>query len=149
MTPQAPPADDREAGVGARARAILGLVIIGVSVALALAQLAVHDLGAFVTQNQLPLAQRKAMLGLLAGTFVVVGVAVAWIWRRSPPGTATARLDRAARLVAPLALAAVVPGLCAMNPWTDTLMLAVTLGAFVLAVEPLADRLWYARRRPA
>ncbi len=127
--------DDRESG--RRARAVLGLGIVGVSVALALAQLAVRDVGAFVTQNVLPPAQRKGMLGLLAGAFVLVAAAIAVIWRRSPPGLATGRLDRAARLSAPLALAAAVPGLFAMNPWTDTLMLAVTLGAFALAIEPL------------
>jgi uncharacterized membrane protein len=136
MKPLAPSEeDDRESG--RRARALLGLCIVGVSVALALAQLAVHDVGAFVTQNVLPPRQRKAMLGLLAGAFVLMAALITWIWRRSPPGLATERLDRAACLSAPLALAAAVPGLFAMNPWTDTLMLAVTLGAFALAVEPL------------
>jgi uncharacterized membrane protein len=148
MTPQAPPADDREAGVGARARAILGLVIIGASLALALAQLAVHDLGAFVTQNFLAAPQRKRMLGLLAGSFLLMAGVIAWLWRRSPPGTATARLDRTARLAAPLALAAAVPGLFAMDARADALMLAMSLGAFVLAIEPLW-RLHFEVYRPA
>jgi uncharacterized membrane protein len=137
MTPQTPPADDREAGVGARARAILGLVIIGASLALALAQLAVPDVGGFVTQNLLAAPQRKRMLGLLATSFLLMAGVIAWLWRRSAPGTATARLDRVARLAAPLALAAAVPGLFAMDSRADALVLAMSLSAFVLAIEPL------------
>jgi uncharacterized membrane protein len=148
MKPQAPPADDPEAGVGARARAILGLVIIGASLALALAQLAIPDLGGFVTQNLLGVPQRKRMLGLLAGSFLLTAGVIAWLWRRSAPGTATARLVRVARLAAPLALAAAVPGLFAMDSRADALVLAMSLGALVLAIEPLW-RLHFGVYRPA
>jgi uncharacterized membrane protein len=118
-------------------RALAGLIIIGASVALALGQLAVPDLAGFVTQNLLPAPRRKLMLGLVGGSFLLTAAVIAWIWRRSSPGLATARLDRVARLGAPLALAAVVPGLFAMNPWSETLMLALGLGVFALAIEPL------------
>src|SRR6185369_4122439 len=95
------------------------------------------DLAGFVTQNLLPAPRRKLMLGLLGGSFLLTAGVIAWIWRRSSPGMATARLDRAARLGAPLALAATVPGLFALNPWSEALMLALSLGAFALAIEPL------------
>jgi len=154
MTAEAPPlatqGNERQDndGPGARTRALLGLVIIGASVALALGQLAVPDLGGFVSQNLLPAPRRKLLLGLLAGSFLLMGAVTAWIWRRSPAGMGTARLDRLARLCAPLALAAVVPGLFALNPWSETLVLATSLGAFVLAIEPLW-RLHFGVYRPA
>jgi len=148
MTAEAPPLGPEQDRSGTRARALVGLIIIGASVALALAQLAVPDLTGFVTQNLLAAPQRKRMLVLLAGTFLLMVGAIAWLWRRSSPGVATARLDRVARLGAPLALAAVVPGLFAMNPWSDALMLAMCLGAFVLAIEPLW-RLHFSVYRPA
>ena len=148
MTAEAPPLVPDHDRPGTRARALAGLVIIGASVALALAQLAIPDLGGFVTQNLLPAPRRKLMLGLLAGSLLLSAAVITWIWRRSSPGMATARLDRVARLGAPLALAAVVPGLFAMNPWSDTLMLAMLLGAFVLAIEPLW-RLHFGAYRPA
>jgi uncharacterized membrane protein len=137
MTPEAPPLGPDHDHPGTRMRALLGLIVIGASVALALGQLAIPDLGGFVTQNLLPAPRRKLMLGLLAGGLLLSAAAIAWIWRRSAPGLATARLDRVARLGAPLALAAAVPGLFAMNPWSEALMLAVSLGAFALAIEPL------------
>ena len=143
MTAEAPPlerqGDNRldDDGPGVRTRALLGLVIIGASVALALGQLAIPDLGGFVSQNLLPAPRRKLLLALLPATFLLMAAIVAWIWRRSPRDLATARLDRLARLGAPLALAAVVPGLFALNPWSETLVLATSLGAFLLAVEPL------------
>ena len=154
MTAEAPPLatqgnerqeDDRP---GARTRALLGLVIIGASVALALGQLAVPDLGGFVSQNLLPAPRRKLLLGLLGVSLLLTAAFTAWIWRRSPPGLATTRLDRLARLGAPLALAAVVPGLFALNPWSETLVLATSLGVFVLAIEPLW-RLHFGVYRPA
>jgi uncharacterized membrane protein len=144
----APPFGPDHDRSGSRARALVGLIIIGVSVALALAQLTVPDLGGFVTQNLLPAPRRKLMLGLLAGGFLLSAAAIAWIWRRSAPGLATARLDRVARLGAPLALAAAVPGLFAMNPWSEALTLAISLGAFALAIEPLW-RLHFGAYRPA
>ena len=133
---------------GTRARALVGLIIISASVALALGQLAVPDLTGFVTQNLLAAPRRKSMLGLLAGGFLLSAAAIAWIWRRLAPGLATARLDRLARLGAPLALAAAVPGLFAMNPWSEALTLAMSLGAFALAIEPLW-RLHFGAYRPA
>ncbi len=137
--------DDRP---GARTRALLGLIVIGASVALALGQLAVPDLAGFVTQNLLPAPRRKLLLGLLPASVLLMAAVTAWLWRRAPPGLATARLDRLARLAAPLALAAVVPGLFALNPWSETLVLASSLGVFVLAIEPLW-RLHFGVYRPA
>ncbi len=148
MTAEAPPFEPEPDQPGTRARALLGLIVIGASLALALGQLAIPDLGGFVTQNLLPAPRRRLMLGLLVGSFLLSAAAIAWIWRRSAPGLATARLDRLARLGAPLALAAAVPGLFAMNPWSEALMLAISLGAFALAIEPLW-RLHFGVYRPA
>jgi len=148
MTVEAPPFGPDHDRPGARARALAGLIVIGASLALTLGQLAIPDLGGFVTQNLLPLPQRRRMLVLLAGSVLLMAGVIAWLWRRSSPGLATARLDRVARLGAPLALAAVVPGLFAMNPWSDALMLAMCLGVFVLAIEPLW-RLHFGAYRPA
>src|SRR5579871_6412627 len=137
MTAEAPPlerqGDSRLDGdrPGARTRALLGLVIIGASVALALGQLAVPDLAGFVGQNLLPAPRRKLLLGLLPASFLLMAAVIAWTWRRSPRDLATARLDRLARLGAPLALAAVLPGLFALNPWSETLVLATSLGVFL------------------
>ncbi|HTB57578.1 MAG TPA: DUF2079 domain-containing protein [Polyangia bacterium] len=147
MTAEAPPFEPERDHPGTRTRALLGLIVIGASVALALGQLAIPDLGSFVTQNLLPAPRRKLMLGLLAGSFLLSAAAIAWIWRRSAAGLATARLDRLARLGAPLALAAAVPGLFAMNPWSEGLTLAISLGAFALAIEPLW-RLHFGAYRP-
>jgi uncharacterized membrane protein len=133
---------------GARMRALGGLIIIGASVALALGQLAIPDLAGFVTQNLLPAPRRKLLLALLGISFLLTAGVIVWLWRRSSPGMATSRLERAARLGAPLALAAAVPGLFAMNPWSETLMLALSLGAFALAIEPLW-RLHFGVYRPA
>src|SRR5450755_2656521 len=132
MTAEAPPFEPEHDRPGARTRALLGLVVIGASLALALGQLAIPDLGGFVTQNLLPAPRRKLMLGLLAGGILLSAAAIAWIWRRSAPGMATGRLDRLARLGAPLGLAAAVPGLFAINPWSEALTLAISLGAFAL-----------------
>ena len=148
MTAEAPPLGPNLDRPGTRARALAGLILIGASVALALGQLAVPDLGGFITQNLLAPPRRKVLLGLLVGSFLLAAGVIAWIWRRSSPGLATERLDRVARLGAPLALAAVIPGLFAMNPWSDTLMLAMCLGVFVLAIEPLW-RLHFGVYRPA
>src|SRR3954463_1622880 len=139
----------KDDGSGTRARALAGLMVIGASMALALGQLAVPDLGAFVAQNLLPQPRRKLLLVLLAGSFVLTATVIAALWRRSSPGLATARLDRAARLGAPLALAAALPGLFAMTLWSDTLMLAPSRGAFVLAIEPLWRLHFSAYRPPA
>ena len=149
MTDEAPSLGPEQDRPGARMRALAGLIIIGASVALALGQLAIPDLAGFVTQNLLPAPRRKLLLGLLGGSFLLTAGLIAWIWRRSSsPRMATARLDRVARLGAPLALAAAVPGLFAMNPWSETLMLALGLGAFALAIEPLW-RLHFGVYRPA
>jgi uncharacterized membrane protein len=148
MNAEAPPLGPERDHPGTGTRALLGLIVIGASVALALGQLAIPDLGGFVTQNLLPAPRRKLMLGLLAGSLLLSAAAIGWIWRRSAPGMAAARLDRAARLGAPLALAAAVPGLFAMNPWSEALTLSISLGAFALAIEPLW-RLHFGAYRPA
>jgi uncharacterized membrane protein len=128
--------DDRRTAELARAMMLLGLA--GASLALAVGQLALHDLPGFIAQNLLSAAHRKALLASVAGGVALAGLTIAGLWRRSPIGTdRTARLHRAARLAAPLVLAAALPGLFTMSPWFDALTIALTLGAFVLAVEPL------------
>ena len=121
-----------------RAQSLILLGLAGASVALAVGQLALHDLPGFIAQNFLSAAHRKALLVALGGGLALGGLVVGVIWRRSPPGTdRVARLHRIGCLAAPLALAAALPGLFTMGPWVDALTVALTLGAFVLAVEPL------------
>ncbi len=138
--------DDRRRGE--RLRAALGLLVVGASVALAVGQLTVGDLGAFATENVLAARRRIALLAVTGAGVVLAALAIGWIWRQSPEGAdRTARLDRAARLAAPLALAAALPGLCTLPAWSDTFVLALVLGAFVLAIEPLL-RLHFGAYRP-
>ncbi|HEY6476573.1 MAG TPA: DUF2079 domain-containing protein, partial [Polyangia bacterium] len=119
-------------------RAVLGILVIGASVALAAGQVAIADLSTFAADNALAPGRRIALLAVTGAGLALAALAIGWIWRRTPPGAdRTARLDRAARLTAPLALAAVLPGLFALPARSDTLGLALVLGAFVLAIEPL------------
>jgi uncharacterized membrane protein len=129
-------------------RAALGLLIVGASTALALGQVVIADLGTFAAGNVLAPGRRIALLAVTGAGLLLAALAITWIWRRAPAGAdRTARLGRAARLSAPLALAAALPGLFTLPAWTDTFSLALVLGAFVLAIEPLL-RLHFAAYRP-
>ncbi len=133
--------------MGARARATAALIGCGASVALALAQLTVIDLRRFATANALSSRGRWLLLAAVAAG-ALVGLAVAvWTARRARAESPnpTAALSLRARLGAPLLLAATVPGLFALDPWSETLTLAVLLGAVVVAAEPLF-RLHFAAR---
>src|SRR5262245_51127954 len=112
------------------ARSAGGLAVVGASLALAIAALHVKALPAFVSANVLSPAARGAMLlWAAAGLLVGLAAAVALYWpRRRSDGVA--RVSRAARLAAPLALVGLVPGLLTTDAWSDTLALALALGIF-------------------
>jgi uncharacterized membrane protein len=142
------PSDLRDRRRSELLRAALGLLIAGASTALAVGQLLIVDLGTFAATNALPPGRRIALLAVTGAGVALAALAIAWLWRRTPAGAdPTARLDRAARLAAPLALAAALPGLCTLPAWSDPFTLALALGAFVLAIEPLL-RLHFAAYRP-
>jgi uncharacterized membrane protein len=132
-----PLSPEEQATIGARARAAGALAACGASVALAIAQLTVLDLRRFAAGNDLSTRGRALML-IAVAIGAAAGIVTAW-WtlRRSRVPDPTAELTRRARLAGPLALAAAVPGLCAMDPWGDTFGIAVLLGVVVVAAEPL------------
>jgi uncharacterized membrane protein len=128
---------EEQSRIGARARAAVGLAACGASVALAAAQLTVIDLRRFAAANALSSRGRWLLLAAVAaGAFVGAAVAL-WTARRSRGTDDPDAMSRRARLAAPLVLAATVPGLFALDPWNETLTLAVLLGAVVVAAEPL------------
>ncbi|MFL5308273.1 MAG: DUF2079 domain-containing protein [Polyangia bacterium] len=128
-------------------RSTAGLVACGASVALAIAQLTVIDLRRFAAANALSSRGRWLLLAWLAAGAVVGAVVALWTARRAR-ATATdpaAAMSHRARMAAPLLLAATIPGLFALDPWNETLTLAVLLGAVIVAAEPLF-RLHFAAR---
>jgi uncharacterized membrane protein len=131
--PEAPPSDRDP---GARARALLGLGLIAASIALTLEQLTGEWTRAFVTTNAFTRPQRSYLLAVMLVSGVA-GLAVGIALLRFGKRAGAERLSRAARLAAPLALVGLVPGLLAIDPWAETLILALSLAAFVLAAEPL------------
>jgi uncharacterized membrane protein len=142
------PTDPIDRRRGEVLRAALGLLIVGASVALTLGQLCMADLTSFTGENTLTVGRRIALLAVTGAGVAVAALAIGWLWRRAPAGTdRTARLDRAARLAAPLALVAALPGLFTPSAWPDAFALALVLGAFVLAIEPLL-RLHFGAYRP-
>jgi uncharacterized membrane protein len=120
------------------ARAGAGLAMIGASLALATAEVGARWLPAFVRANTLPPRARGQLL-LFIGLGAVAGLAVAavvlWLARRT--GGGAGRIERLARLGAPLALAGLVPGLLASDGWPDALTFVIVLSVFMFALEPL------------
>ena len=113
------------------------LALAGGSTALALQQLHGKWVDGFARANTLPRGFRNVLLVSLAiGVLVGLGAALLlWLGGRDRPGTP--RLSRAARLSAPLLLAAFVPGLLRPEAWTDPVMLAILIAAFLLLLERL------------
>jgi len=114
------------------------LALAGGSVGLAIPQLHGRWVDAFAHANTLPRGVRSVLLGALAlGVFVgVVTAVLLWLGGRDRPGTP--RLSRAARLSAPLVLAAFVPGLMRPDAWVEpSVSLTVLIGAFLLMLERL------------
>jgi uncharacterized membrane protein len=134
LRPLPPDEQDR---IGARARGLAALVACGASLALAVGQLAILDLRRFAAANALSSKGRVLMLIAVAIGAVAGGLVAWWTLWRSRAADPTAELTRRARLAAPLALAAALPGLWSMDPWGDTFSVALLLGVVVVAAEPL------------
>ena len=123
--------------IGALTRAAGGLAVCGASTALAIAQMTVIDLRRLAVGNALSSRGRWILLvALVLGALVGLAVAL-WTARRARHADSAAALTRLVRLAAPLALAATLPGLCALDPWGDTFTLAVLLAVVVVGAEPL------------
>ena len=124
---------DRE--LGALARSMGGLTLIGASVGLAIGQIASTALPRFTSENWASVPDRQVLLRDLAVGAVVGLLCAGLIFFRR--GATLDRLTRAARLLAPLALAGLVPGLLGLNGWSDTLVVCLLLTGFVVGIEPL------------
>lgn len=122
------------------ARSTLALVLASASVLLALAQATADWTPGFVTSNSLTTKVRNRLLIVLgAGVVTGLGAAATLLvgWRaRTTWAQRLERLSRAARLAAPLMLAALLPGLL-RGAYTDTLFAALLIGVLVLIGEPL------------
>lgn len=124
---------DRE--LGALARPMGGLTLIGASVGLAIGQIASTALPRFASENWATVRERQGLLRDLAvGAAVGLLCAGLMVFRR---GATLDRLTRTARLLAPLALAGLVPGLLGLGGWSDTLTVCLLLTGFVVGIEPL------------
>src|SRR5688572_21226054 len=126
--------------IAAQALAIFGLV--GAALGLCFVTLAVDDanIPAFVDSNVLPDAMRTSLfLGFVAGAglgglFVLVYLAIR---RRA----GVAELRRAADVILPLGVSAVLPSLFTAKPWHDKpTTFLVAMAATVLATEALMRR---------
>lgn len=128
-----PKLGDRE--LGALARPLAGFAVIGASVGLALGQLRNTRVSRFASENWAFGGERQAVLwDVLVGAAVGLLCAGLLFVR---PGDALDRLGRTARLMAPLALVGLVPGLLGLNGQSDVLLVSLLLAAFVVGMEPL------------
>ena len=118
--------------LGALARSMGGLTLIGASVGLGIGQIASTALPRFTTENWASVPDRQVLLWDL-GVGAAVGLLCAGLifFRR---GATLDRLTRTARLLAPLALAGLVPGLLGLNGWSDTLVVCLLLTGFVVGI---------------
>ena len=133
--PASAPIPDRD--FVAFVRGVGALMLIGASGALAVAQVFTADVAAFTARNALPPRGRVVMLLALVIGAVAGGAvsAVVYLPRRTNGGLE--RLGRLARWLAPLVLVGILPGFLNNEAWTDPLKLALCLGVFLLALEPL------------
>lgn len=118
-------------------RTVGALALIGASVALAIAQLPMEHLAAYISSNTLSAYGRTVLLLTLAGG-AAGGLAVAaavYLPRGTRGGLA--RLHWTARFFAPLTLVALLPGLLVPEAWSDPLKLVLCLGIFLVSLEPL------------
>jgi uncharacterized membrane protein len=138
-------------------RSVAALISMGVSAALAMGHLRNVQLAAFISGNSISAPGRKLLLLTLAiGAALGLGAAAA-LYLPGRHGDGLRRLTRAARLLAPLALVGFVPTLVLSQAWSDPVKLAIALGLFVLAQEPLwrlhfsayLSRGWRSRTHPA
>jgi uncharacterized membrane protein len=118
-------------------RAVGALALIGASVGLAIGQLQSAEVATFISGNVLSRGGRTLLLLALAfGAAGGLGLAVALYLPRHAVG-GLRRMLWAARLLAPLVLAGLLPGLLVRDAWSDPLKLVLCLTAFLLALEPL------------
>jgi len=130
--------------VGKIARPLLGLACLNAALGLGLPQTLASWTPAFVTSNALAKSQRGLVLLLAAGGFALGAALGLYLWRSGKRAN-DRRLSVAARLCAPLALIAVLPGLLRMDGWADQLVFALMLGTLVFVAEPmfrLATEAW-------
>lgn len=122
------------------ARSALALMLASASVMLAVAQATADWTPGFVTSNLLTTKIRNRLLivlaaGIVTGLGATATLLVGWRARATWPQRLE-RLSRAARLAAPLMLAALLPGLL-RGAYTDPLFAALLIGVLVLVGEPL------------
>jgi len=114
------------------------LALAGGSVGLAVQQLHGRWVDGFARANTLPRGFRNVLLASLAVGLLVGLIATAILWLGDRSRFGTPRLPRAARLAAPLVLAAFVPGLMRPDAWVEpSVALTIMIGAFLLMLERL------------
>lgn len=121
------------------ARALVWLGVIGLSVGLLLQHLHRPTYGWFAAWHQNLLFipdRRRIIIPALAGAILAWTAAFAFLRRRGLAGAPA--LYRVARVLAPAALAGLLPGLLAVDVWDDPLQELLLIAAFVAAVEALA-----------
>ncbi len=122
-------------GRGARAIALVGLSVFSTVLTVGTLQSST-PLPSWIKSNAMELDHRLAWLVYSFGAAALAAVVLTGIviWRRS----SVSLLTRVARLLGPLALAPVVPGFLAREPWIDDeLGLLALLGIFGLVAERL------------
>ena len=122
------------------ALAVVTIGLVGASLGLAGAFLAVPDSTAFLLSNQTSVSVRNALLVAILVGATVPGLAAAVYALTGGVGRVDA-LDRAARLAGPLSLAGLLPSLFAYRAWHDNpLTHLVLVGVVALGAEQLLDR---------
>jgi uncharacterized membrane protein len=119
-------------------RALFRLALVGASLGLFACQRPGLAWTAVWQKNTLAMGERR-----LVGFCMAVAIALLWagaaIWyrRRGTGPESFAAIDRVARILSPLILLGLLPGVASAKAWPDPLQSSLVLAAFVLALEPL------------